>query len=450
MKFLFLYLLIHFIYVKNTRDEYIKEYSYPYLSTQFLGQYSQNIVVFTGKKNNTKCFASQDIKINDTIFEYEMLETISSTNIILPEEEKITSIIKKYANDKFLQNKFILSFFIYHVITNPYNIPEVDRKLRLYILNLPIEEINPIEFLVDKNNIEKYLLKKEWLENKNNEEIEIINKIINESMDIDINNKTDEDYILFGKIYYFVKAYAINVNEKAIILPFMDSCDIIPYYLHRYNMKNNDNIFIEIINNKIIVKSKLNISQSDQFIYSYGHPLTNDYLLLNQGKIIFNNINDKYIINKNFAFENNNQFASLMTLTNMKKEDILKIKAYRFKNKRFANFTFELLPNKIDDLIYNIGEIYYNKSAIKFFIMILRMCYDELKDIFKTIKEKYKSYEDYLLKIQNEKEISEINDTIMKMNLAKINILDKNVNLAFRKIVELKMKEIYDIKSNYI
>ena len=215
-------------------------------------------------------------------------------------------------------------------------------------------------------------------------------------------------------------------------------------------MKNNDNIFIEIINNKIIVKSKLNISQSDQFIYSYGHPLTNDYLLLNQGKIIFNNINDKYIINKNFAFENNNQFASLMTLTNMKKEDILKIKAYRFKNKRFANFTFELLPNKIDDLIYNIGEIYYNKSAIKFFIMILRMCYDELKDIFKTIKEKYKSYEDYLLKIQNEKEISEINDTIMKMNLAKINILDKNVNLAFRKIVELKMKEIYDIKSNYI
>ena len=450
MKFLFLYLLIHFIYVKNTRDEYIKEYSYPYLSTQFLGQYSQNIVVFTGKKNNTKCFASQDIKINDTIFEYEMLETISSTNIILPEEEKITSIIKKYANDKFLQNKFILSFFIYHVITNPYNIPEVDRKLRLYILNLPIEEINPIEFLVDKNNIEKYLLKKEWLENKNNEEIEIINKIINESMDIDINNKTDEDYILFGKIYYFVKAYSFNVNEKAIILPFMDSCDIIPYYLHRYNMKNNDNIFIEIINNKIIVKSKLNISQSDQFIYSYGHPLTNDYLLLNQGKIIFNNINDKYIINKNFAFENNNQFASLMTLTNMKKEDILKIKAYRFKNKRFANFTFELIPNKIDDLIYNIGEIYYNKSAIKFFIMILRMCYDELKDIFKTIKEKYKSYEDYLLKIQNEKEISEINDTIMKMNLAKINILDKNVNLAFKKIVELKMKEIYDIKSNYI
>ena len=326
----------------------------------------------------------------------------------------------------------------------------MDRKLRLFILNLPIEEINPIEFLVDKNNIEKYLIKKEWLKIKNNEEIEIINKIIKESMDIDINNKTDEDYILFGKIYYFIKTYSFNVNEKAIILPFMDSCEIIPFYLHRYNMKNNDNIFIEIINNKIIVKSELNISQSDQFIYSYGHPLTNDYLLLNQGKVIFNNINDKYIINKNFAFENNNQFASIITQTNMKKEDILKIRAYTYKNKRFANISFELIPNKIDDLIYNIGKIYYNKSVIKSFIMILRICYDELKDIFKTIKEKYKSYEDYLLKIQNEKEISEINNAIMKFNLAKKNILEKNVNLVFKEIVKLKMNEIYDIKSNYI
>ena len=51
-------------------------------------------------------------------------------------------------------------------------------------------------------------------------------------LNIDINNKTDEKYILFGKIYYFVKLNSFNVNENAVILPFFDSCDIVPYYLH--------------------------------------------------------------------------------------------------------------------------------------------------------------------------------------------------------------------------
>ena len=62
MKFPFLYLLIHFIHSK-----------YSYLSTQFFGQYSKNIVVFTGKIVKTKCSDTQDIKINDTLFEYNII-----------------------------------------------------------------------------------------------------------------------------------------------------------------------------------------------------------------------------------------------------------------------------------------------------------------------------------------------------------------------------------------
>ena len=84
----------------------------------------------------------------------------------------------------------------------------------------------------------------------------------------------------------------------------------------------------------------------------------------------------------------------------------------------------------------------------------MKICYDELKDILKLIKDKFNSnsFEDYLLKIQKEKEkeISESNNSIMNFNLAKIGILEKNVDLAFKKIVELNLKEINELKMNYL
>ena len=64
-----------------------------------------------------------------------------------------------------------------------------------------------------------------------------------------------------------------------------------------------DSISIEKDKNKIIIKSKIDILLSEQFIYSFDYPLTNDYLLLKQGKVVFNNINDNYKIKKNLTFE---------------------------------------------------------------------------------------------------------------------------------------------------
>ena len=61
-----------------------------------------------------------------------------------------------------------------------------------------------------------------------------------------------------------------------------------------------------------------------------------------------------------------------------------------------------------------------------------------------------KKFEDYLLKIQKEEEINGINSTIMKFNLAKINILEKNVKLAAEKIIEINLNEIANLKQNYI
>ena len=84
--------------------------------------------------------------------------------------------------------------------------------------------------------------------------------------------------------------------------------------------------------------------------------------------------------------------------------------------------------------------------------MIAKICFDELKQISKFIKDKFKSdnFEDYLLKIQNEEKINVINSIIMKFNLVKINILEKNVKLATEKIIELNINEIANLKQNYI
>ena len=450
MKLIILHLLFYLIYSQNTNRTFIKQYSYSFLSTEFLKAFPLSIAVLNGKTNITKCFAAKDIKINETIFEFQKKEIVSNINIIHPNLEKITSIIKKYVNDTYLHNKFLLSFFIYHVMTNPYNITDIDSKLRLFILYLPVEEINPIELLVDRNNIEENLINKEWLEYKNDGEINLLNKIIKDALDIDINNKTDENYVLFGRIYYFVKITSFNINGNAVIIPFLDSCGIVPYYLHK-EFDTYDSIFLEENENKIIVKSKLDILQSDQFVFSFDVPLTNEYLLLTQGKVIFNNINDRYIIKKNFPCDNDLKFDSLFSQMILKKEDLSKVKLLRISNTEFT-LDFELFPNKINEYIHRFCDIYYNNNTMKKYVMIIKTCYDELKDILKIIKDKFNSnsFEDYLLKIQKEKEISQSNNAIMNFNLAKIGILEKNVDLGFKKIVELNMKEINELKKNYL
>ena len=451
MKLILIFLLFHLLYAQNqTKENEI--YTYSYLATQFFFQYTENIVLFQGKTEKTKCYATKDIKVNDTLFTYDENEIISNVNIILPDLEKITSIIKFAIKDKYIQNKFLLSIFIYHVLTNPKEkIQEYNEKLRLFILYFPLYEIYPIELIIEKNNIEEYLINKEWLEYKNNEEINLINIIAEKCLDININNKKDENYILFGKIYYFIKLYSFNVDGNAVILPFFDRCNVNPYYLDKNNL-NYDSIFLENVKGKIIVKSKINIMQSDQFSFAYRYSLSNDQLLLTQGNVVFNNINDKYIINKNFSFENNKQLGSLILKSNLNNYEIKNLKIFSYLNKRYANITFELIPNKINGFIRKISLAYFNNNILKSFTMIAKICFDELKQISKFIKDKFKSdnFEDYLLKIQNEEKINVINSIIMKFNLVKINILEKNVKLATEKIIELNINEIANLKQNYI
>ena len=94
--------------------------------------------------------------------------------------------------------------------------------------------------------------------------------------------------------------------------------------------------------------------------------------------------------------------------------DISNILYNKILKKRFAVVTFELNPNRINDYIYKFTNIYYNNIIIKSFIMIIRMCYDEFKEISRILRYKYKSrsFENYLLKIQKIEENSGINNEI--------------------------------------
>ena len=353
-------------------------------------------------------------------------------------------MIQYLNNDSFLQDRLLLSSLIYFIMKNPYNIQYINRKLRLFILNLPFEEVNPIEYLNDKNFINEKILKKDWLIYDIKSEKELVNPIINDIFNINITNQTDENYILFFKIYYYIKINSFNLNGKAAILPFMDTCNIVPYYLIKKKL-NYDSIYIEEIDNKIFVKSKIDILQSDQFVFSFDIPLTNDYLLLKQGKSIYNNMNDKIIINKKFEIDNhlNNSIIKFNNI-NYRKFEIDE------KSKTFI-FSYELYPNKISESIYNFGTIYFNENIQKTFFFLIKMCYDELKEIYRIINNRYKlNFKDYLIKIQEEKNNSETNAAINEFNLAKIFILEKNINLAYKKLLFLNFKEIQDIKLDYI
>ena len=448
--FLF-FVLFYFICANDSNHTYDKKYSYEFLSTQFLKMFSENIAVSRGKTNLTKCFAIRDIKINDTILKYEKKDVISNMNIIHPNITEITKITKKYVNDIYLQNEFLLSFFIFHVMTNPYNIPELDNKLRLFILNLPIDQVNPIELFIDEYIIEKYLIKEEWLNYEENKEIDLINKIMKSSLNIDINNKTDEKYILFGKIYYFVKMNSFDVKGNAVILPFLDSCNIVPFYLHKENL-NTDSIYVIEEENKILVKSELDIAQSEQFIFSFNENFANDYLLLKKGKVVFNNLNDMYTINKTFSFENYSQFGRILLKMKLKPNYLQQLKFKRQENNNIkAHFNLQLYNNKIDEFTDNFSNAYFNNDLVKKFIFIMRICFDEMNEILKIIKKRFKSksFEKYLLKVQKKKEISENKNAIMNFNLAKIGILRKNVDLSFEKLVKLYINEINGFKINY-
>jgi hypothetical protein len=236
----------------------------------------------------------------------------------------------------------------------------------------------------------------------------------------------------------------------------MDICDVVPYYLSKPKIYElSDSYKVEEYKNKIFVKSKINIQQSDQFLFSYNLPLDNDYLFLKRGIIIHNNLYDKYIIYKKITFKDISNAEDL--LNNLKQFNISQnsFEISKENNGKELKFKFILFADKINDILYKFGQVYFNwwrKSSNKYnlygkidkqiWTFIFRICYDEIKNI----KNKIRINNDDVLKTQENETISEVT----KFNLEKMNVLFKNINYTYKYLILSHFNEIKNQKIKYI
>jgi hypothetical protein len=241
----------------------------------------------------------------------------------------------------------------------------------------------------------------------------------------------------------------------------MDICNIVPYYLKKPDLNYTNSSVIEEEGNKIIVKSTRNFKQSEQYLFSYNISLDNDILMLKQGIFIHDNIYDKYFINKNFSYENDYESNELY---NNLKEHNINPDMFQQGGENAENLTklkFELTANKTSDILYKFGVVYYSwwktisndrnnrfrHFAKQAFTFILRMCYDELNQIKKRMKI---GIDEYLYKIQENKNLTEINKKLKNFTMEKLHLINKNINFLYNDLTILNYNEIKQRKNLYV
>ena len=79
--------------------------------------------------------------------------------------------------------------------------------------------------------------------------------------------------------------------------------------------------------------------------------------------------------------------------------------------------------------------------------LILRMCYDELQEIKGRMEV---DYDEYLLKTQEDNNITELNKKLRKFNMEKIHLLHKNIKYVYNDLVVLNYNEIKQKKDTYV
>lgn len=434
----------------------LDDFNYYFFATKALSQFSNKIVAAKAKSNKTKCYAQTDIKINDTLFQYKKGQILSSETCYHPQKEEIIKNLTLLINDTYEQNKIILSFCIYYILSDPdNNVTQISRFEKFNILSLPIDEVKYSELFFEPQDIDEFLVSGDSNVISESEKIaNLIDKILN------ISDRKNDSYVLYTKIYYYLSTHSFNFSGNVIILPFIDVCNVVPYYLYK-NSSNHLNFMLVEEDNNIIVKSKANISQSDQFSISYNISFDNDYLMAKQGVFSHNNFYDKYIIHKIFSYPH--IYESNELYHNLKRHNLdPNLLQFKRENRGYgASLSFELFANKTSDYLYRFGIIYffwwktyahdelsdYRHIAKQSLTFILRMCYDEIKEIIKRMKV---GFEQYLLRTQNDKNLTELNKKLRNFNLEKVHLLHKNLKFLYNDLVILNYNEIKQNKNKYM
>ena len=452
-KILYIFL---FIYIFNIcLSSYLKDFDYDHFSIKAIDKYSKRIAAVQGKTNKTKCYAKTDIKINDTLFKFDKQEILSSQTCFHPQKMEIFHNITSYTDDIYDQNKILLSFCIYFALLDPNN-TKIPEHQKFNIFTLPIEKVKHSELLFDYPDLNEFLLAGTMYLVDDSEKIEkVIDRVLN------IKDRNNTNFQLYAKIYYYITTHSFNVSNQAVILPFIDICNIIPYYLTKPDLNYTNSSIVEEEGNKIIVKSTRNFKQSEQYLFSYNISLDNDLLMLKQGIFVHDNIYDKYTLNKKFSYEHNYETDELNhnLKTNNIDPDLFEFK--RLNSGHDAWFKFELKANRTNYYIYRFGIIYFNwwrtlsrdknsqfrhisKQALT---LILRMCYDELKEIKSRMEV---GFDEYLLKTQEDKNLTELNRKLRNFTMEKVHLLHKNVHYLYNELIVLNYNDIKRKKDIYV
>ena len=434
-------------------------FDYYYLAPQALNRFTKKIIGVSGKTNQTKCYANTDIKINDTLFIYRKGDILSSETCYHPKKQEILKNITSITNDTYDQNKMLLAFCVYYVVSAPANnVTNISRNEKFHILTLPIEEVKHSELLFDYPDLGEFLITGTTYTIF---ESEMIEKIIDKNLNII--DKKNENFKLYTKIYYYISTHSFNISGNVVILPFLDICNVAPYYLHKNNINLTNSSIIEEEEDKIIIKSKINILQSDQYAFSYNNiSLDNDFLMLKQGVFRHNNLYDKYIINKKFSYEHNYETDELYHILKRRGLHPDLLFDYKRENHGYEGwYKFELLANKTGDYLYRFGIIYFNwwkthtrdkdntfrHIAKQSLALILRMCYDELKEIKERMEV---NFDEYLFKTQEDKNLTDLNKKLRQFNMEKVHLIHKNIGYLYENLGLLNYNEIKQNKEKYI
>ena len=432
-----------------------KDFDYIDYASSHIHDYTKRISAVKGKTNRTKCFAKVDIKTNDTLFKYDKKDVLSSETCFYPEKMEALKNISTYTNDTYEKNKMLLAFCIYHVLIDPEFVIQISEEDKFKIQSLPLKEVEHSELLFDYPDINEFLLAGTTYYV---EEPDRIENII--AKNLQILDRYNKNFKLYTNIYYYVTTHSFNINGEAVILPFMEVCDMVPYYLTKPDLNYSNSTFVEEEGNKILVKSSRNFRQSEQFLFSFNVSLDNDALMLKHGIYVHDNLHDYYLINKKFSYDNN--YFNDMLYNTLKKRGLHpNIFNYHRENLGVDGwYQFKLRGNKIDDLLYRFSIIYFHwwamqhndqnivyrtiaKRAMNF---IMRMCYDEIEKIKGRMD---CDFDDYLLRTQMDDSLSEINKKLRNFTMEKVHLINKNVNWLLEDLVLINYNEIRDKRDFY-
>ena len=318
-----------------------------------------NKITIIKSNNIPKCIAKTNIKENETIFIFKKDEILSSETCYYPNKEQLIKNISSIFQEEILfREQFILSSCLLYIIDNYYNkekLLNINNNIIELVKKLPIKNYEKAQFSLTDEEMNEYLItaRNYYYEQDYNA------TLIGEKIFIDYNTNNTKK-LLFGSLYYYIEQRSFFINNKIILIPYYDICNIFPYYLTKEN-----NNYINITNliekdDKYILNIKKNFNQNEHFLFGFNHTYDNEEMLSKNGIFFKNNKYDFHRIMKIFKYQTRKQSDDVIEyLIKHNLDPNLLFYSQEEDNGHEIFYEFDLLSQKLSPLVFKFGLLYY-------------------------------------------------------------------------------------------